>query len=372
MNRQNLRHCLIGFLMTTTLTPSTFAYNLLKKTDVSGQVKVGGDYVDNKQVEARVFGVSAYLNLETKFTESLSFDFSGGGAADVGSNNSFIIDEYAPRRQVQLKRAFFRWNPFESLIFKAGAINQKDYELPLLLTRTAFLGAQQQFDLNFSENHKIYFRMQQAIPNNLNLTQRIGIVEDGTPSFLMETIGLKLDGDLLALHASGSRWSYDSLSTGVAYQSQFLGNSVSGGGQLNSDFIYRYSGYVANAGLKIAFSDSFGIKTWGMYLYNDKAPEKRNRGVALAGGIFSGNFMVHYRYFKNESDSSPAFYNSALFSHNNHEGSLIQLTYENPHTDNEDEVTAYINYVDSSPITFNAFQSDTKKVNFGVNLPFDL
>lgn len=372
MNQHFIRQSLVGLLLLTAPMARLWAYNLLEKTDLSGQVKIGGDYVDNKQVEARVFGVSTYLNIKTQFNEKLKFDFSGGAAADVGSNNSFIIDEYAPRRQVQLKRAFFQWNPYESLGLKVGAINQRDYNLPLLLTRTAFLGSQQQFNINFSPNHKLYLRLQQAIPNNLNLTQRIGIVEDGTPSFFIETIGLKLDGDLLAFEGSASRWSYDALSTGVAYQSQFLGNSVSGGGQLNSDFIYRYSGYTANAYLKISLSDDFGIKTWGHYLYNDEAPEKRNRGQLFAAGLFFGHLLFHINYFKNESDSSPAFYNSALFSHNNHEGSLVQITYENPHTNNENEVTAYINYVESSPITFNAFQSDTKKVNFGVNLPFDL
>lgn len=348
------------------------AYNLLDKTDLSGQVSLGGDYVDNKQVEARVFGVTGYLNLLTKLTPTFEIDISAGATMESGSNNSFIVDEFAPRRQVRLKRAYLKWSPVSYFSVKTGAINQRDYNAPLLLTNSAFLGAQEQISYAFSDSHNIYFRLQQAIPNNLNLTQRIGIVEDGTPSFLMETIGVDFDGDVLAFKGHVSHWTYDSLSTGAAFQSQFLGNSVSGGSQLNSDFIYRYSGYTASSSLRVHISDSFGLKASGQYLYNDKAPEGRNKGQLLKGALILGNWQPSFLFFRNESDASPAFYNSAFVSHNNHEGYSVELKYTDPYDKNEDKIEAFINYVDSSPIQFNAFQSDTKKVNFSIKFPFEI
>ncbi len=366
----NIKNIVLAATCSVLSLPAT-AYNLLKETDVSGQLSLGGNYVDNKQVEARVFGITGYINLKTTLPASLELDVSTGVTMESGSNNSFIVDEYAPRRQVRLKRAFIKWSPLSFFQFKAGAINQRDYFAPLLLTRTAFLGAQEELFYKFSENHKIFFRMQQAIPNNLNLTQRIGIVEDGTPSFLMETVGLDFDGDLFAFYANAGRWSYDSLSTGAAFQSQFLGNSVSGGSQLNSDFLYRYSGYTGSSAIRTHFSDDFGIKFWGQYLYNDKAPETRNKGYAVKSSLILGNWQPSFLMFRNESDSSPAFYNSSFFSHNNHEGYSVELKYADPYDKNDDKVTAFINYVDSSPIKFNAFQSDTKKVNFSIKFPFE-
>ncbi|MCR9205961.1 MAG: hypothetical protein NXH75_15365, partial [Halobacteriovoraceae bacterium] len=109
------------------------------------------------------------------------------------------------------------------------------------------------------------------------------------------------------------------------------------------------------------------------YLYNDKAPEERNKGQALMGSLILGHIRPSALFFRNESDSSVGFYNSSFYSHNNHEGYSVQLKYQKPHSESsEDGISAFINYVDSSPIKFNNFQSDTKKVNFEVSFPYDL
>lgn len=365
------RHIIFGAALFM-IGAKSFAYNFLEKTDLKGQVKLGSYYVDNKQVEARVFGLTGYLDMKTTFSESLELDVSIGATTEVGSNNSFILDEYAPRRQWRLKRAFIKWSPFSFFSTKLGAINQRDYDAPLLLTRTAFMGAQEEINIQFSEDHRLFFRLQQSIPNNLNLTQRIGIVEDGTPRFLMETVGLELKGNVLALRVQGGLWRYDSLSTGAAYQSQFVGNSISGGSQLNSEFLYKFAGFTNSAVLRIHFSDDFGLKFSGQFLYNDKAPEERNKGQFLKSSLILGNWQPSFMVFRNESDSSPAFYNSSFFSHNNHEGFSTEIRYCDPFDNNDDKVTAYINYVDSSPIKFNTFQSDTKKVNLSITFPYDL
>lgn len=363
------------------ITMSTFALpasaNIFQKADLKGQIQLGGDYVDNKQVEARVFGVTGFLGVKADITETLKLNVNAGATLEVGSNNSFIIDEYAPRRQWRLRNAHFKYEPFSFLSIKAGAVNQRDYYSPLLMTSSAWLSLQERISLNFSDNHTVYVRAQQAIPNNLNLTQRIGIVEDGTPSFLMESAGFDFKGDILSINAEAGIWSYNSLSTGAAYQSQFLGNSVSGGSQLNSDFLYSFSGVNFSGGLTAYLYDDFGIAVWGQYLYNDKAPEERNKGQVIKGSLILDHIRPSILFFRNESDSSVGFYNSAFYSHNNHEGYSVQLQYKKPHSENsknsdDDSISAFINYVDSSPIKFNNFQSDTKKVNFEISFPYDL
>lgn len=369
---RNLKKSLVLSATASLCALPTHAYNFIEKTEASGQVKLGSYYVDNKQVESRVFGVTAYLNLKTQILDSLEMDISVGATTEVGSNNSFIVDEYAPRRQWRLKRAVIKWSPFSFFSTKLGAINQKDYYAPLLLTRTAFMGAQEELSLNLTDDHRFFFRMQQAVPNNLNLTQRIGIVETGTPSFFIETVGMELKGNVLAVMAQGGRWSYDSLSVGAAYNSQFIGNSVSGGSRLNSEYLYRFSGYTASGAVRVHFTDDIGVKFYGQFLYNEEAPEERNKGQILKTALIFGHWRPSFEFFRNESDSSPAFYNSSFYSHNNHEGYAVELRYTDPYDDNENKMTAFINYVESSPIKFNAFQSDTRKVNFSISFPYDL
>lgn len=374
-----MKKCSLDKALIWSLTLATFSLpvsaSIFQKADLKGQVRLGGDYVDNKQVEARVFGVSGFLGVKADITDTLQLKIKAGATLEVGSNNSFIIDEYAPRRQWRLRDAHFKWSPFDFLSVKAGAVNQGDYNSPLLLTSSAFLALQEKLSINFSENHSFYVRAEQAIPNNFNLTQRIGIVEDGTPSFLIESVGLDLKGDILSLFLEGGMWSFNSLSTGAAYQSQFLGNSVSGGGQLNSDFLYSFSGYNFAGGMEAYISDDIGVEFKGQYLYNDKAPEERNKGQLFKAGVILGKFRPSFTFFRNESDSSVGFYNSALFSHNNHEGTILAVQYKEPHIDpskSDDHISALIGYADSSPIKFNNFQSDTKKVAFQINFPYDL
>lgn len=337
-----------------------------KNMTIVPHLKLGGDYVDNKQVEARVFALDAYINLNIPWSETVELQVKAGAALETGSNNSFIIDEYAPRRQWSLYEAFVSYTPFQFLDFKVGAVNQGEFDSPLLVTKTAYLSAMEVLNIPFSENHKVYLKLQQAIPNNLNLTQRIGVLESGTPTYMTQTIGADLNGDLFALKLEGTRFEYQDLSTGVAFQSQFLGNSIRGGSALNSAFIYGFKGYNLAGRVRFIPFDSIGLEFSGQYLFNDKAPEQRNTGTLLTGGVLIGNWTVEAQIFENQSDSSPGFYNSNFYSHNNHEGGALGLKYKNE----QDGVEARFFYVDSSPIAFNAFQSDTKKVIFSIDQQF--
>ena len=364
MNRNLMIILLILFF-----SHSTFAnaLDIWKKTEVSAQIGITSDYVDNKQVEARVFGVLGLVNLEMPFSETLKLNLGVGALLETGSNNSFIIDEYAPNRLWLLQEAAFEWTPLNFISFEAGAIDQSDYGSPLLVTSSAFLGARQTISLNFGEKHSLYLKFLEAIPNNINLNQRIGVVQDGTPSYMMQTLGLQLNGDILSIKVESSRFAYNSLSTGIAFQSQFLGNSVSGGSALNSSFLYGFSGFNLHEQTTLMLTESFGIEFELQYLYNEKAPEERNKGILYEVELLMGNWEIGGSFFRNESDSSPAYYNSKNYSHNNHEGFTTSLEYEDDKEQREIELV----YVDSSPIQFNTFQSDTKKVILNITQELD-
>jgi hypothetical protein len=358
---------LVTTLFLLSATAMADAKSVWKNTEVSAQIGLTSDYVDNKQVEARVFGVLGLLQLDMPFSDTFKLDLGVGAILETGSNNSFIIDEYAPNRLWLLQKAALEWTPFSFLSLEAGAIDQSDYGSPLLVTSSAFLGLRQTISLNLSDHHSFYLKLLQAIPNNINLNQRIGVVQDGTPSYLMQTVGMDLEGDLLALKVEASKFSYNSLSTGIAFQSQFLGNSVSGGSALNSDFLYGFSGYNFRGSTIFMITDYFGLELGMQYLYNDKAPEARNKGHLYEADVILGNWVIGASAFRNESDSSPAYYNSKAYSHNNHEGFTTSLEYRNSQEQRQVEFV----YVDSSPIQFNTFQSDTKKVVLNITQDLD-
>ena len=353
-------------------TTATQLKRELDKIEWEASVRIGGDHVNNTQVQARVFGLTGNIEMEYPISDTLDFELDFGANLEVGSNNSFIIAEYAPRRQWSLGHAYFDWEPFEFIEISAGAINQGEYNSPLLLTNTAFLGAQLELSYDFTEEHSLFFKFEHAIPNNINLAQRIGIVESGTPIFTMSTVGLEMTGNLLSLNLQGMKWSFTNLSTDTAFQSQFLGNSVSGGGQLNSDFIYSFSGYNAAGNLELMFSDSFGLTFDGQFLLNDKAPDDRNVGTLAYAGLVLGKWRPYVGTFRVESDSSPAFYNTQITGHNNQEGNIIGLDYGyRPSYSKEQSFSAKIEYVDSTPLEVTAFQSDTKKIIFFVDMPLE-
>ena len=115
--KSNLKPLIWSLTIATLSTPS-LANRFFKKTDLEGQVRLGGYYVDNKQVEARVFGVTGLITADSKITDSLKVNIKAGATLEVGSNNSFIVDEYEPRRQWRLKDAYLQYNPFEFIEVK--------------------------------------------------------------------------------------------------------------------------------------------------------------------------------------------------------------------------------------------------------------
>ena len=346
------------FIAIIALLSSSFVFGKgisFKDTKLSADLGFAGNYVDDKQVEARIFGVKANLYIDQKFSETVSGKLGAGASLETGSNNSLVIDEYAPERKWILKEGYLNWAPFNFLNLKAGAINQKVYNSPLLLTRTAFLAAEEKLTLELSEEHIFYLRMQQAIPNNQNLASRIGTVDEGTPAFYAETVGMDLQGDILAVKAEVSQWAFNKLSNGVAYSSRFSGNTITGSGQLNSAFAYKFKGYNVLIDSSFNFTDLIGFKFVGQYLYNDKAPDNRNTGRIVQLGLRLGDYTFIGENFENQSDSSPAYYNSKTYGHNNKEGNRFGLEGDFE----EDKLGFKLWYLKMSPITNNIFQSDT-------------
>ncbi|MBT7766543.1 MAG: hypothetical protein HN730_05260 [Bdellovibrionales bacterium] len=284
--------------------------------------------VESDQEEARVLGVELNFQLKQKIDSELSMELDGGPFFESGSYNSTLsLDEYAPRSDIKVNQAQLVWKPFAVTDLRAGLLNQSWMESPLLLGRVAFPTAYQQLYLYRGNlNFQIYMIYTQSIPNNRNLSNRMGEISEGTPSLMTESLGVKMWGEQLKFKMHLSHFNFSNLSHATASKSQFLGNSVFGLAG-NAEYLYSFKGYNLMSKLEHPLTSEWKAVWHGEYLYNSQAPNGRNSGYMGSLGLQDKKFMLQLGYYYNESDSSPAYYNDGKLGHNNMKGVLTALSF---------------------------------------------
>ncbi len=295
-------------------------------THIKAEAGIAALTVDDQQTEARVVSFSMFGNIKQTVLTDLEAQVIAGAILETGSNESLFVDEFKPRQDLVLKEASLNYSPIEQIVLKAGALNQGEYNSPLLLTDSAFVGAKESLNFEIAD-YRFGFFLAQSVPSNHFLTNRLGSVDEGAPSLLMEGISMHLGGDVMFFKAQAMRFKYNNLSANVAYNSQFLGNSTGGSSTSTTFFLYDFQGYNANFNLGFNLGEELSIGFKGQYLYNDKAPDNRNTGYLLGFNFEYGGFKLDLEYFDNQSDSAPAFYNSALYGHNDRDGYGGGLTW---------------------------------------------
>lgn len=282
-----------------------------EKIDISASMK--SVLLDSDVVKARILGF--YLGVDSigKLTDKSKIFFSATAAFEVGSNEVIgTIAEYEPEETIDLDQAGVIYKISENLEVEFGALSQGIYHSPLLVSEIPFAA----FKQNFIKDG-IFVSLQQAIPSNNYLAKRVGTIETGTPFFRLETLGYKY-GNKNIFHLQISHFSYRDLSHNIAEKSQVFGNSVTGVGS-GTKFLYGFDGYNITVNSSFVVS-KLQLNLGGQLLYNDKAPEKRNRGALIVLGLKGKEYGVEVENFHNESDSSPSFYNSKVYGHNNMKG----------------------------------------------------
>lgn len=284
--------------------------------------------MEDNQTSARVFGTQIDLNYYYIFNGSLRSTIKGGAVLETGSNNSLNLKEFSPDRELILSEASLEWRPFESktLQVKLGSLPLEGHQSPLLFGSSVFMGLQER--ITFGEDYKISIEGLQSIPNNQTLASRAGGIEDGTPTFFMEKASLNLDGDLLSIKASFAHFKYMHLSGAVANQSRFMGNDV-GGTSATSYFLYGFEGHNSTLEVKTNKNGYFRLSGSGEFLFNSKAPNGQNKGVLIHGDLSFGDFSLGLSHFRNERNSSPAYYNSKYYGHNNKKGVALEFSVRN-------------------------------------------
>lgn len=314
------------------------------------------DYVDGLDIRSRIFGYRLNFDYADKFAEDVALFFSASVFLETGSNEVVADNtEFAPLEAVILNEGGFNYNPVELLGFKFGALSPREYNSPLLITGAPVVGAQELIDFEF-----LYFKALQAIPNNNRLARRTGTLDNGTPSFYLETLGFKWR-DYLKVEIS--HFLFKDLAPNIANQSRQFGNSVSGTGQEASRFNYGFSGYNGYLEGNLLLGGK-QLTVYGEYLVNDEAPVNRNEGYLGGLKLQFSSFGLGWESFRNETDTSPGFYNSKYYGHNNNSGNAISFFRQGK------DIEFLIKYYQLNPIEDNANQFKTDILVFNFLTPF--
>ena len=327
--------------------------NQLDKFQVHSGIHL--DIVEAQDLKARVFGYEIAVDLEDKIHPKVNLFFKAAAILEKGSNEVVAgLSEFAPTESLNLESGGVEYRPFSQLTLRAGALNQSELNSPLLVGSSAFTAFEQTLKFGL-----FYLRAQQAIPNNNRLSEKIGeTLDSGTPYFGTETIGFNFKSKNSLLKVEFSQFTYKDLSSEIAEKSNLIGNSVIGSG-VGTEFQYGFKGTNAVFEAKRHFS-WFQISFLGQYLYNDKAPDKRNKGQLAQITLGSKKHSFLLESFRNESDSAPAFYNSKYYGHNNYTGSAFGYEMR------LESLVLSLKYYDLNLIEESSTQENTDIFNFNL------
>ncbi|MBL6988322.1 MAG: hypothetical protein ISR65_01010 [Bacteriovoracaceae bacterium] len=347
--------------ITTLLVLLTSNYAYAKNLTIQKESSFYAFSVDSAKNEARIFGIDFKFKVNYGISDNLTASLKAGVVLETGSQKSLNVDEFAPGYRIKLDEGYLRWQPLSQVELKFGGINQKEYGVPIFLDSVVFVGAKQKISvLKFDNFLDTYLSAQQAIPSNHALSTRLGAVIEGTPSLFIESLGINLKTRYLQLTTEGSYFYFSNLYGNVAKTSGFMGNSVTG--TENDDtakFLYNFQGIVLNAVATIYINDELNIDVHGSYLNNTEAPVNKAMGYIAGAGLVYNKIYSSFDIFYNEQDSSPAYYNSSKFGHNNREGISLILG----HKWQNDLMDLSLQYVDSKVINISAHQSDAKIIS---------
>lgn len=220
----------------------------------------------------------------------------------------------------------------------AGIINQRFLGSGLLVSDLPFPALRQTLKGEWQIEDttiELGLKAQQAIPTSRTLDNQKRSEKEGTPSFMTQTLYADVEfTKSTSLNASFSRYQFKELPSSVAFESRLLGNTVPYSTASQSQFLFDYRGSLYTLNARQELLSGLSLYGGGELIENDEAPSAYNRGFLTKVGV-TWNFSDHEldlslaNYF-NESDSSPAFYNSSRLGHNNMKGQAYAaaFTYE--------------------------------------------
>lgn len=231
----------------------------------------------------------------------------------------------------------------------------------LFASTISFPGAQEALDLYSDSSGKFQILAEEAIPTS-QLTTPQPTLDQGVPSFLAAGAQWKFgqaSADPVNGSLHGRYFSFNNLPGSVAQESRFRGNSVSGTGGQDAEFLYEYQGVEAAANFKFNLSNDFKPFVQGTGIMNLDAPTGQNQGYSAELGFEvrvspKVIFTPAVEYFSIDSDVAPAFYNDRAYGHTNYQGLAFSTQITLPHSG----LTALVRYASATIIQSNPYQNN--------------
>ncbi len=354
-----------ALLFSLTAGLSTQAQNLpsAQRPGPSTTLKVGiglsSEKITSDLNKTTTVGFVTNFKGEHTLLEGLILKADVSAILETGSTQSvYETNPYEPASRLSLKEALVNYRPWSFLSLDAGAISGRVHENELFKGDSPFIGFNERLSVA-PGNVILAVTAFQGIPNNHNLAQRLGKVDEGEPRFFKETAEFEWHPEHFSLRSHFSHWAYSSLSTGVAYESRFLGNTISGLGKENSRFTTGFKGYEGMFEFSTIVFKNYELGVSYLAHVNDNARDKsKDSGYLLAPYTTilygPGTTTLKFLKFELEADSIPAYYSSTKFGGTNKKGSGIEIEWKTL----DESFLVKARYIKNEEIVPSSFQAD--------------
>lgn len=317
-----------------------------------------------------LFDTNVNLNQLIDITAKAGFKYETGSTQATNDDK-----RYTPNSKLIYDHITIDLKPLKFVKLQGGAIDNSQFYAPgsVVNNGVSNLGLRESLFID-KKYFTLYLLADQSRPYNDQLSARVDSVEEGTPNFFRETAYLKgkksfLEEQLkLSAFYKYTSFAYESLSSSVAFNDRFYGNSITIGDETNSFYNYSFKGDVTTYGAKINLKGTY-FKFEHERTVNNNAPTGNNKADVKLLGIgtilYSHQIDLSFVNFENQRDTAPAYYSNSMFK-NNYDGNLFKLKV----TDSKGTSLElkYINRYEIQPLSELA---DEKRVSFALRKLYD-
>ena len=300
---------------------SDFEVDSFWKTDVEGF------FLSNRESRERLMKVKLYGKFDLEFNSYIFARFEPYLVVKEGEIQSRRLTR--SESAIQMNQGFFDIRPEEGFSVQIGAINQEYLSSPLLLDNYSFLSALFSYSY-IKEHYEIQTVIQQSMPSVINSFRRNNEIADVPYFTSLFTYGEWIPSDYYSFKGHVTGFYFTKLPSFIAYESKSYGNTVIGNGQSSTEFAYSYYGVNFDISSQLKIIPEMYVSFGYNGLRNFDAPFDKSWGERVYSVLDMSfwKFVKLYsrvEYFYNNSDSAPAYFNSAIYGHNNRKGFLMEL-----------------------------------------------
>ena len=284
-----------------------------QSSSVKSGASVSGNYLFNPYLEA---------------VGRASLNFNSGRVQQRYKSGSDDSSFNVSEAQVKIKAPLF-------LEIHGGIQSQDIFENSLFLDGSKSMPGVREVLATDIGVFRISATAQQSLPTSSSFESERREVEE-LPRFESQTVCLEFgkDKSLLEAKIRYGRYKFSDLPSVVAYESNVMGNTVTGDVAANSHFVFKFAGELTSISANLRLVDWFDLVAAYRKIENSEAPIGFNTSESIETGFIVKSewmtFSAELIQFYIESDVVPGFYNSASLGHTNRKGTQYNLEFEFP------------------------------------------